>query len=111
MQFDKEQIINNCKLNASPPAPNPIAALNDQLRKNHIGGRIMMTQGVSAMGPEAARDILAAIAGFDVFTPANDPYGEHDCAVMEIDGIGGCGRSTITTRHFRHIRPTRPIPM
>jgi hypothetical protein len=71
---------------SGPEMNNPITRLNDRLRTQRIGGRIMTTSGISALGSQALTNILSAIAGFDAFTPANDPYGEHDCAVMAIDG-------------------------
>jgi hypothetical protein len=58
-----------------------IAELNDQLRRHHVGGKVLITAGIQALGAEAITDILAAVAAFDDFTPDNDPYGEHDCAV------------------------------
>ena len=61
-----------------------IRRLNDQLRVEGIGGREVVTSGVAALGILYAYAILAEIAAFDSFTPDNDPYGEHDCALMEI---------------------------
>ena len=55
-----------------------IAALNDALRQRGIGGRIMLTQGIQALGQAAVNDILAKIKSFDTFSEDNDPYGERD---------------------------------
>jgi hypothetical protein len=63
-----------------------IRELNHTLRRFHVGGRIVFTTGIHALGSEPLARILAAIAIFDSFTPDNDPYGEHDCAVMTVQG-------------------------
>jgi hypothetical protein len=63
-----------------------IAALNDQLRQHHTGGRIFMTAGLLTLGPTAVLDAMAAIAEFDAFTDQNDPYDEHDFGSVEIVG-------------------------
>jgi hypothetical protein len=42
----------------------------------------MVTSGIQALGTEGAARVLAAVAGFDAFTGDNDPYGEHDCAIL-----------------------------
>ncbi|ESY31830.1 DUF3768 domain-containing protein [Mesorhizobium sp. C386A] len=62
-------------------------SLNDDLRIHRLGGSIVITPGISALGPSTVRDIISAITAFDGFTPENDPYGEHDCAVMVVNGI------------------------
>lgn len=62
-----------------------IRDLNDQLRCKGIGGRIMITSGIGALGRDVVRQILAAIASFDEFSEDNDPWGEHDCAVLTVD--------------------------
>lgn len=64
-----------------------IRDLNDRLRCQRIGGRVMLTTGVRALEPETVRRVLATIAEFDAFTPDNDPHSEHDCAVVVIDHI------------------------
>jgi hypothetical protein len=64
-----------------------ICPLNDQLRRFGRGGRIMITSGIQALSAEAVARVLAAVAGFDAFTPDNDPYGEHDCAILTVDGV------------------------
>ncbi|TPJ45849.1 DUF3768 domain-containing protein [Mesorhizobium sp. B2-6-6] len=61
--------------------------LNDDLRIRRLGGTIVITAGIAALGPSAIRNIISAITAFEGFAPENDPYGEHDCAVMTISEI------------------------
>jgi uncharacterized protein DUF3768 len=63
-----------------------IRELNDQLRCKSVGGRVVITRGIEALGSHAAAKVLAAVAGFDDFTEDNDPWGEHDCAILTVDG-------------------------
>ena len=66
-----------------------IAALNDAFRKNPADrrlGKTYMTAGVDALGPELVALALAMVAGFETFTPDNDPHGEHDFGSFELDG-------------------------
>ena len=58
-----------------------VRALNDQLRKHHRGGRIVITRGIQALGADAILKIDQAIAAFDTFTNDNDPYGRTISAV------------------------------
>ena len=64
-----------------------IAQLNDALRTSFMGGRLMVTAGVSALPPSTQVDVLRAVQAFHTFTPDNDPYGEHDFGRIE---IGDC---------------------
>jgi len=64
-----------------------IRALNDELLRFGRGGRIMVTPGIQALGFGAVARVLTAIAAFESFTDDNDPYGEHDCAILAVDGI------------------------
>jgi hypothetical protein len=64
-----------------------ICALNDELRRFGRGGRIMITSGIQALCTEGVARVLAAVAGFDAFTDDNDPYGEHDCTILTVDGL------------------------
>ena len=61
-----------------------IAALNDSLRRFHTGGMVVISRGVAALPREVWAEVIVAVAEFTAFTPHNDPYGEHDCAVIEI---------------------------
>ena len=63
-----------------------IRELNDQLRKNLEGGRIVMTIGVNALEANVKQQVLDKVRAFDDFTPDNDPHGEHDMAFLEVDG-------------------------
>ena len=62
-----------------------IAALNDALRRTFTGGRIFKTDGVDALDDDVQGKILEAVRTFADFTIDNDPYGEHDFGVFEID--------------------------
>lgn len=64
-----------------------VRELNDRLRIAHEGGRVFVTSGVDALGPERVASILNAVALFDDFTPDNDPYHEHDCAILSVGDV------------------------
>jgi hypothetical protein len=59
-----------------------VRELNDRLRRLGLGGAVFITRGVESLGPEAILEVRAAVAGFDTFSEDNDPWGEHDCAVL-----------------------------
>ena len=64
-----------------------IRALNDALRRDFAGGRVLMTNGIDALGDETASRVLDAIRGFEEFNEDNDPFGLHDCALMDVEGV------------------------
>jgi hypothetical protein len=70
----------------SPIKAARIRELNDQLRCQAIGGRVVITRGIQALGADDLRAVLSAVARFDDFTEDNDPWGEHDCAILTVDG-------------------------
>jgi hypothetical protein len=69
----------------SPIKAARIRELNDQLRCKALGGRIVITRGIEALGTDGVLQVLAAVARFDDFTEDNDPWGEHDCAILTVD--------------------------
>lgn len=58
---------------------------NDRLRRTGVGGSVVITPGVQALSEKSLAAIMAAVAAFDDFTPANDPYGEHDFGHLEFE--------------------------
>lgn len=63
-----------------------IRELNDQFRTSFVGGEILVTSGVQALGAHAVQVILAAVRKFSEFSEDNDPHGEHDFGVIEHEG-------------------------
>jgi hypothetical protein len=63
-----------------------IRTLNDELRRNLVGGTAVMTPGVAALGRDAVQRIVKTIAVFDDFCHANDPHEEHDFESFEAEG-------------------------
>jgi len=63
-----------------------IRELNDHLRLHAHGGVWRVTAGIAGLPPETTRQVLKAVASFSDFNADNDPWGEHDCAVMEVAG-------------------------
>jgi hypothetical protein len=60
-----------------------IRDLNDAFRKTFAGGKMVLTAGVAALLEMVKASVLAKLAEFDDFTPANDPHGEHDFLSFE----------------------------
>ena len=65
---------------------NKIAELNDRFRTTFSGGRVVMTAAFESLPDATKAKALDAVRTFSAFTPDNDPYGEHDLGMLEIDG-------------------------
>ncbi len=52
-----------------------IQILNDRLRIQGAGGRVVMTSGIAALDDDTRTKIVSAIREFDAFTTDNDPHG------------------------------------
>jgi hypothetical protein len=63
-----------------------IRALNDALRCSGKGGMIVVTNGIAQLTPDTGHAIYKAVAEFTAFNTDNDPYGEGDCASLEVMG-------------------------
>ena len=63
-----------------------IRELNDAFRRSFSRGRVLMTPGIEALGNKSLQALLRKVREFDVFTPDNDPYGEHDFGSIEHEG-------------------------
>jgi Protein of unknown function (DUF3768) len=64
-----------------------IRALNDALRTTGRGGIVLMTEGIAGLGVSTVNEVFKAVAAFDSFNPDNDPWSEHDCALLTVRGI------------------------
>jgi hypothetical protein len=64
-----------------------IAKQNDLLRQTMITTgkhKVVMTPGVADSPNREA--IITAVRQFNKFTKSNDPYGEHDFGMVEVEG-------------------------
>ena len=61
-------------------------ALNDALRTIGNTVRVMLTRSILALPSTDIGEILRAVATFNDFNDDNDPYGEHDCAILTAAG-------------------------
>lgn len=70
-----------------PETTSRIRELNDGLRRHSRDGQIVVTRGIVALDETTMQEILRAVATFDAFSEDNDPYGEHDCAILTVLGL------------------------
>ena len=59
---------------------------NDRFRITFLGGLIVKTTGVDGRGAAFVQGCLDAVRAFDTFNEANDPFGEHDFGILEVEG-------------------------
>lgn len=67
-------------------ASDRIRVLNDNFRTTFVGGRVVMTQGVSELPLATKARIIIAVQSFDRFTSDNDPHREHDFGSFTVEG-------------------------
>jgi hypothetical protein len=71
-------------MNALSNRSEKIARLNDRARvAMGLACRLVQTPGINALCPQDQSKIREKVETFDAFTPANDPYGEHDLGAFE----------------------------
>jgi hypothetical protein len=64
-----------------------IVELNDLCRTAMgVAGRLVQTEGISALPASDQSAIREKVELFDAFTPENDPHGEHDFGAFEHNG-------------------------
>lgn len=73
---------------------NPTAKLNDEFRKRVIkapqkNGKLLIAGGLVNLSSIPLTFVLCAIHAYSLtnFDEDNDPYGEHDFGMVEIEGI------------------------
>lgn len=62
-----------------------IRELNDIFRNSLVGGRIMLTTGVRALGPLNLPALINLVREYNHFREGNDPYGEHDFGSIDFN--------------------------
>lgn len=85
LRFAKEQIKNIIEPDAQTTTR--IQELNDQLRVKGQGGVVLMTYGIAGLGGSLVAMIFKAVSEFNQFSEDNDPWGEHDCALLTVEGV------------------------
>lgn len=77
-----------------PTKSEQIRALNDAFRTQPLtigpalaANQLVITRGVAGRGNDFIDRAVKAVRDFADFTEDNDPHGEHDFGIFEIDGI------------------------
>ncbi|MBD2772604.1 DUF3768 domain-containing protein [Iningainema tapete] len=87
-EFDPDSVIEAAYSCRKPKLKISIAELNDRFRQGDASlGITRITRGVQALPPGKLVQLIQLVRSFDKFIPKNDPYDEHDLAVVEMDGI------------------------
>jgi hypothetical protein len=72
-------------LNAKSKADR-IRAINDQCRATFLGCAVLVTAAFEALPADLKAKALRAVRAFQDFDEGNDPYHEHDCASLTVEG-------------------------
>ena len=89
MTNETETNVDESDKDGAAPGHSPaerIRDLNDELRTTGLGGKTYMTRSLIEKGAEFVAKVSAAVRDFDGFDNDNDPWQEHDCASLDVDG-------------------------
>lgn len=64
-----------------------IRELNDNLRQNFTGGRVLITQGVAELPIDKQLEVIEKVRNFSNFNQDNDPNGKHDFGAFDVNSI------------------------
>lgn len=76
----------SCNLQKNKTRTQTIAGLNDAFRRTLVGGQVLVTNGVLALGAADVDTTFNTVRRFSDFGADNDPYGEHDFGVVTCEG-------------------------
>ena len=62
-----------------------IRVLNDNFRNTFVGGRVLTTPGVAELAVDLKAKLFLAVQLFSTFDKDNDPHGEHDFGVIDLE--------------------------
>jgi hypothetical protein len=66
--------------------PSATRVLNDAFRTTFLGGTVCVTAALHECGADFVKAALKAVRDFSAFDAGNDPYGEHDCGALTVEG-------------------------
>ena len=87
-----------------------VRALNDDLRRSHRGGLVVLTPGIRSLDPPVVRAIDTAVSAFDTFDPDNDPHDEHDFGAVTVCGHVVFFKIDYYDLDLRHMSPDPADP-
>jgi hypothetical protein len=79
-----------------------IRQLNDAFRQTFVGGRVLVTPGVSELEPADQETVLTKVRRFEAFDGDNDPHREHDFVEVEHDGTTYFGKIDYYAHDLQH---------
>ncbi|WP_027555925.1 DUF3768 domain-containing protein [Bradyrhizobium sp. Cp5.3] len=68
------------------PIRRRIRVLNDFFRATFMGGKVVITAGVSGLPLDVKARALIQVQGFEDFNADNDPHDEHDFGSFDLAG-------------------------
>jgi len=64
-----------------------IREANDRLRRDLVGGQVLITPGIQALSEDTRAKVFDAIQNFSEFdVEQNDPYGTHEFGAVDVEG-------------------------
>jgi len=64
-----------------------LAKLNDVFRNTFSGGIVVVTREFNSLDENIKNKAVEKIRNFSSFNEGNDPFNEHDCAIVRLDDI------------------------
>lgn len=87
-----------------------VIELNDRLRIEGKGGRVVCTPGIAHLKESIRSKVFQVIQEFSDFTPANDPYGEHDLGSVKVNEVTAFWKIDYYDKNLEYHSPAKDNP-